>query len=691
MISAATGTVHGVSDRFFLSRTEIPSTTNQMEEVHVAVAAASAPSPSTHSFLETVYEAKKIERKVLLQATHDAFKDFVSKRCSLSLHSHYDTFCKMVDSLFLPVPKLAFENKIARILNKLAKVAGQEVTAPNEEILRLAINAIGLNPTQSSIQEALNTALLSVGCSQEQIFKPLLMALAAELEASSKKCINDEDIYKTSFQELQASVKKIALILSKDPDDADVHKKKANAEVLDEIRKALGNPCYIHNKEDEENFLVHFLHCICIASYANSQTTKAYAHIGKKLQSGQLLQTTNQPYETIRNIWQNLQNQGVVSSDVEVPFQKGSKCKKELILNLQEAYSNIPTLFNWPNWLANYFPKDDQRGACENIPGALYEETLQIKKMTIKARTVYTPSPTLGLEVAPEMKATLQGMENRHFQQIHEDSYPYTFLIYTNLQDLSSTFEKYQSFSLMNLNIEYPFSYSGITSAHDTDFFNATARVNRLGFTESYKTAYLQLLLQDANFVERASQSYSGGGFIFPLDEKEEWKRLLPVIVDEAFEIINTNKKEIHSDTLQEAFLELVNLGIIRLHQTRSLTNLAFRVPEKETNVLQVHACKGNIDRGGKTNPSLLWALGDCRWSDFMISSLFSRALLERRRLLFHNRMVAISALIEVVPQNVAKEFLLKIGKTSLSTQVTFQSIKTVGLINPQTLETTLW
>ena len=79
-------------------------------------------------------------------------------------------------------------------------------------------------------------------------------------------------------------------------------------------------------------------------------------------------------------------------------------------------------------------------------------------------RTASAASPACGSNIVPEFLALLQALENQHFDPLNAHPYQYTKVAYSNLQSKKGETEGLQTYALMKLNTQYPFSFSGITS-----------------------------------------------------------------------------------------------------------------------------------------------------------------------------------------------------------------------------------
>jgi len=285
---------------------------------------------------------------------------------------------------------------------------------------------------------------------------------------------------------------------------------------------------------------------------------------------------------------------------------------------LRENWSMLLHVFASMRLGRLFLPDYDPRCFLQNNGGALYEERFQ--KHTL--RTLYTPTPTIGNTIAPELVSCLEALKK---------GAPFQAFSYVNLQDITSHDEGYRVQSIMRLNEQFPDIFFGITLPQNTGYF------------EDEHASPLQLkeeLLNPCNFSLENRMRRGDPGYYFP-GGQARWEKTLLNIFDRAYGITQN----------KQALVELVHLAIIRHHQMTVL---------QRGSVLSTIACKESIDRGGKINAELLWAIApQTKPMDLVIFSMFqARALLTRKRFIVASRADEMQALLMHVNREEAHLFL---------------------------------
>ncbi|MBS0654219.1 MAG: hypothetical protein JSR46_00435 [Verrucomicrobia bacterium] len=418
--------------------------------------------------------------------------------------------------------------------------------------------------------------------------------------------------------------------------------------VLFALREALEQPTYHFLKQDHKHPLIRFLHTLCLASYAGAPLVDCYKQIGDHLADltcQELIQEgTRFPFHQFLAASRTVAKKaGLIDNDYTLWYA----------LNHPRELISAITSKSWGRGLS-YFKKFDPKGFAGNIPGAFFEEELTFRDHSTKvvARTIYSPTPSLGEGIVPEAKAMLQAMENHHSlapDELQNEQCPYLAWVYVNLQNLTSSHERRRSLSLMRLTEQYPHSFFAITVTQDAGLYsekNASHMLERMQ----------QSLLDDDNFTLEGGKN----GYCFPCrtdTEKEQWKEVLTRITELAFNLMDDANNSV-------VFCELVTLAIVRYFHLRCGLSLAqLRPRDEQISYLVTSACKESIDRGGKINALLL--LGKGRREPEVLKAAFScfhaRALSVRERLIKKERMMQACALLSVVPHDRLQQFLNKI------------------------------
>ena len=512
---------------------------------------------------------------------------------------------------------------------------------------------------------------------EARVLRPLSMHEEQSLRAS----IFTENLSKINFTHgytlLVQEVIDIIRFVKETEIDRRKSSSKYNKKIIYKLRHALKNPVYHWLKYQESVGVIHFLHTVCLASYIEPVFLPVFAQLGEALNSSTIASSLqlSQLLQSARN---RAAEGGLLKNDVTVSY---------IIKFFRQAFGAfLGTYWGHRLSLVLGIKPFDPRGKLGNNVGVLYQEKIGMNTSLaeIVSRTVYTPSPTVGYEVAPEAHAILQAMENRHFMKddlLKTDPYPYFVWVYTNLQNLNSPDEKSCIHKLMQLNHEYPFSFKGITITQDSPFYRAgvarrshSQEIAKMTVdTEELAMDYVETmrkeLYQDRNFtmVNRGQvgekQSNNDPGYYFP---NVEWRFALQQITQMAYESLVDKKCPIEMDKMRwnwchkTAYRELVHLSIIRYHQVQAGIEVMKKQAGKKIHILQSSVCKESMDRGGKTNACLLWALGEESPELYkqVFAAFHARALLSRKRLILADRMEPMLALTVVMEQPEINQFL---------------------------------
>lgn len=535
-----------------------------------------------------------------------------------------------------------------------AVIASALLKAQLSEFQRLSVSS----------PEALGEKLRASFCqktNKEKIFRELLRIEAREKRKLSQNerahlqsILSHQFVFKGNFQEeYNKLVDHIVRI-------GECIQKGEHVAFLFEMRKALDTAVYDWIKQDEMQPAVHFLHALIIASYAEPRVLKAFCELGEHLR----LMTIDdggdpQDFPAFFRKSRLVGHQhGLLKNDLTPRY---------VVRFFRKAWGSLLSI-TWGRWLTSLlgFKKYDPRGDLENNAGALYDELLSTGRGSFLARTIYTPTPTVGDEVSLEAKALLQALENRGCldpELLKVDPYPYVCWCYVNLQNYNSADEGPRSIAVMRLNKEYPLSFSGITVAVNSPFYSAGVhgrdekKIEALasdayGLTIEYKEAMKNELLQPVK----------AGGYYFP---DKSYQVPLDKIVEHAYRVvidcpINREIPQKKWNWYQKAaFRELVILGVMRFH----VAQCALR---SHADILVSYACKESMDRGGKINAAFLWALGSdtLEFQEIVFSALHGRSLLSRGRLILADRLEPLFALQIVVSQPKVHEFLHDIAQS---------------------------
>ena len=638
-----------------------------------------------HSLDQRVIAAKQIERKLVYQAFHEAFLEEL-KRIKLQTNEKalfVELLAKFQDACpDFPCRSNILFCKIKRKIERIAAVSRQKLSDIDiEHLCKKIVDAFHKNQ-KAEISSALEASGILLEKSKENNFLSKVW--------QNWKLAHDEKAFQKEYEAFCHSSLSVAKRLQDKVDTVTDHGKR-NKQILKALRAALMHPIYLFLKEDEMHTIVHFLHTLCITSFSEPSLLDAFLPIGEHighLTSKELKQSGN----TTINFHRFLQasrvtchNHGLIKND------RGPKYFLKFSKYIFEAFLSTKLGARFCK-----FKKYDPKIHLENNAGAFFEEKLLFlrSKKACFARTVFTPTPTIGAIIAQEALGLLQALENRHFltaAQLRNEPQRYLCLIYTNLQNISSEHEHERSLALMRLNEKFPFSFFGITVSQDSAFYRSgileknERHIRKIiqGGAHSpldlqYRDQMKDLVTFECNFSLKARKTNPHASYYFPIydkDNKQSCKADLQYIVDQAYHVVEEKQKPTSITCISDsewnwykkaAFRELTTLGIIKYFQNYAMKKLAAKQQNsEEIQLLMTNACKENIDRGGKINTELYWAMAG-RHSKTLkgaLSSFHSRALLARRRLILPNRIEAIYALTMVLSQEEAQTFLHEIGK----------------------------
>jgi hypothetical protein len=515
----------------------------------------------------------------------------------------------------------------------------------------------------------------------------------SEAEKTRLKGEIESPTFEKNYAELQAQIAKIAVMCQRGytkEEGAAEAQGEYNKEILYAIRKALENPAYKLLKEQESHPLVHFLHTLCLASYVEPKVLNAFSELGAHIKN--VVPTEKKPEdatqprsfsETLRATHDVGEAQGLNNaSRVTWVFER---VQQMLGAFVSTVLGRVLTLWHKPY---------DPRGEMGNNAGALYTEVLKSGNKEVGLRKIYTPSPTIGSAVSPEARAILQAMENRHFmtpEKLNEEPYKQVGWVYTNLQNIASLDEGERSRALMRLNEEYPFSARFSTVSVDSKFYIDGAHGSKeeieaatkddKGLDDNYKNKMVEVLTDNNNFkIDGRGAPDFGYYFHVPTkDAREQFIAKLKKVVSQAYDTVKKNKdnpKPEDPEKLKKwnwqqkaAFRELVNMGVTRLLRARAAAEVLENRTLNDTRVelLDTEACKECIDRGGKANALMMWALspvddsGKSKFEDKVLAAMHGRALLGRFRLILPSRIEPMFALTKICTHAEVRQFLLNV------------------------------
>lgn len=269
---------------------------------------------------------------------------------------------------------------------------------------------------------------------------------------------------KKEYKSVVQLVEKLIGQFTEDPKDF----AKANRQALRLLRTALRSRPYHLLKTEENHPLTHFLHTLALALFVEPKIGNAFQYLGKL---SSLIPVSNIPFHEVLQRSSEVANQhGLIINDRSLRY---------LFLHYKQltgAFLSVDVGGKIGRIVGLEY---DPRGLFNNTGGHFFDNIVITSKSSISIRNIFTPSPTIGNQIAPEFYALLQALENRTFftkEELDQDYYPYLVFAYANLQDITSIDENSRSVKLMELNQRYPFSFRGITLSVDSPFYVADAK-----------------------------------------------------------------------------------------------------------------------------------------------------------------------------------------------------------------------
>lgn len=607
-------------------------------------------------FNELFNDAKFAERRSFHKALENAYKKFLERNGLVEGASILDlnTFEQL---------KSDFPSKLERLFILLF-ISEKNLTVESaiEEVKKLKITEkqwLSSDECPDPIGEIKKLAehYEILPSSEQSFFTRYLKEIPEEIAF-----LKNKETYENELREFRADLQKLNDQFKTSPTTSEAFR-LSTTEIIECMRKMLDTNIYRINKTNENHLLTRLLHTLSFAGYHDTLVSKNFESFGSKA-----LEITKTPHNLsleakIEQVWKTLKKRGVpyTSQGSRINF---SEKEWYNIVSGHAAYGLEGLVSHGqeePN--IQILPSHDQRKFPDNVPGSLYEEEYQLscnqKVISCRSRIVYTCNPTLGFYVAPEYLAILQGMENRYFNYIEGDDYPYFFWNYANLQNFGSLVESYHATILMKLPDEFPLSSKGITVTQNSPFFVAPVDA----FNKDYCEALRKELLHEKNFTLKNRWKKRGGLYYFHPKDRQHWEQAIPEILSLAYKTVDQKRSTHTEQELGAAFKELVNLGVMRYSQQLSLETLQSLTDRIKIQSIESRVCKSCIDRGGKTTAEHFIALSTPEEDNIALGAFHGRPLLVSRRLLLKEYTSAFYSLLKVVPRDVLKDYFGMIGQ----------------------------
>lgn len=666
MASLVKWLVPGCEYNSYAENTELSSPPDSPKKAVAAKVFAEAASASNHEHspvrrktkqrtieripeLDKAHEdAKKLEWKLSLQTMCDAFKNLeIDHKDELDAGTLHRS----------PVEFLTI--RIARLLNQLHSLKKSEPISEYSSTALLKAKQLAELLTKDvrklnkkAVLEVLRPYFAEAGLEDNT---QLLQKHATELYQELFSCFHSGRSFVSEYRDLQVDVAELRELLNTSPQYLDIDPASRTNAILMQLRQALARPAYALMRCDEGNPIIHFLHTLVLASFSHSETLSAYVLLGKAIYDTaksqiKRIDSLGDILISAREVAANagfpeddpLVNTWVISQTAErvLPEKMASSISKVMDVVGVGFYwlaagvsvrQTAKAVLNYTKAL--FFENEkDYRAHYGNLPSALYIEKFTGENdASVTLRVIIGPSPAQGSTVHREFHALLQALENRHFNPVENDPFPYKFLTYTNLQNRFGGAEGRQTNAIMDLIERYPISFDAIT-------LSADPLPNCPVFDESVKQKMLDVLSSDQSFTLENLTAKSN--YYFPASSREHWRAIFHTIVEGAYQFV-VNNIEIADSKKVAVFCDLVHLSIIRYRE--SATVAKFMEAGHNNQILASRICAVCVDRGMMVNSELMYLLD--RKAQLTAQIDLGRGILAKKRLPLEKRVSQIGVL----------------------------------------------
>lgn len=280
-------------------------------------------------------------------------------------------------------------------------------------------------------------------------------------------------------------------------------------------------------------------------------------------------------------------------------------------------------------WICPYDPR-----MAENYPCLLFEE----KKAEGSILFSITPTPSVGLSTSLEAESLIQALANRQAGVASGCRPNLKAWIYVNLQSLRHGIEQARSTSLMELNERFENLFFGITLDVNSFFYKFYEEEQ---FSPVFIEQIQRWVLDKGNY---SLNSPRGHFFPIPESKRHAWEKAFITMSEEAIGCLQDGTDQ----EKMRAYKELILVSLVRLWQ--GYVYGFFKQKGAPFELLSTVACKECIDRGGKLNAELVWALDKSQEDEReakVVALFYGRALLARKRMIQKHRSDAFFDLIQ--------------------------------------------
>ncbi len=373
---------------------------------------------------------------------------------------------------------------------------------------------------------------------------------------------------------------------------------------------------YLLKKNEESHSDIELAHSLTLCPFTETINWSSFLKLVQPASNGKLLQKLSERREALVHL-------GAYEKDRSLSY---------LIRHphiFMRAFRSHPLGHFLLGWAFPYDPR-----MAENYPCLLFEE----KKEHGSILFSITPTPSIGLETSLEATTLLQALANRQLGGESSFRPHLKAWVYVNLQSLKMSIESDRSKSLMQLNERFQGLFYGITLDVNSFFYQFYEEEQ---FGSEFIEQIRRWVLDRDNY---SLNTRTGHYFPIPEDKRGLWESAIRNISEEAAGCIQAGSEQ----AKVRAYKELILVSLVRLWQ--GYVYGIFKQRSEPFELLSTVACKECIDRGGKLNAELVWALdksSDEEREAKSIALFYGRALLARKRMIQKHRSDAFFDLVQ--------------------------------------------
>ena len=468
--------------------------------------------------------------------------------------------------------------------------------------------------------------------------------------------------------EFKQSIKSLLRILQdgKKTDDPG----KLNQQFIEKLRQALKSPVYQELKEDSAEPCIHLLQRLASDMWNKAPSVDAYASVGdrigkelkldmsQKITGAELADKLDASHKKMEKLhWSDHGISGFFYK-ITHPLQLMGALASEGGFARQ-----IPAMVGLDQY--------DSHGTLSNNPSLQGVTEIRLPAQGDREPTVgqvnncYGGSPTIGDHIiSPEFEAAIQAAENNQLapEQSRDPEIP-MMVIYNNLQNLDKKHgEGPRSRTIMLLNKKHPFAFRGTTLAKDSKLYIMPEQKDVIWKNPEQ---FGQHLLGE--FKRSFDPNEKGHGFYFH-GSYAQWENIFNKVIENANAHFNDQLAKgsaLDQRQLQGAYQEYV-YSLLRVVNEIEVLNMLRERGISTPKVMEIEACKENIDRGGMANTKDMYIRLPKEHQErlsLILGVMHSRALSARDRVILHSRMPQILDFMRITEPEDFRSNLQKVFK----------------------------